>query len=124
MPEETTFFQQGGYQVTSARFITPGKTYALSGVTSVHQGRIDASLKPPLVVGAIGVLVLLLASGSGKVLGVLLVGLAIWMFTRLRATHTVVITSASGESEALSSQDGEMVGQVVAAINDAIVHRG
>lgn len=124
MPDEKTFFQESGYQVTSARFITPGKTYALSGVTSVHQGRIDASIKPPLIVGGIGLLVLLFANGGAKVLGLAMIALAIWIFTRLKATHTVMITSASGESAAVSSQDGPMVGRVVTAINDAIVHRG
>ena len=32
---EETFLNEGGVQVTNARFVVPGQTYALSGVTSV-----------------------------------------------------------------------------------------
>ena len=34
--EETTFFNEGGLTVTNSRFVVPGQTYAMSGVTSIR----------------------------------------------------------------------------------------
>jgi hypothetical protein len=124
MPDEKVFFQEAGLQVTSARFITPEKTFALSGVTSIGQGRIDPSYKGPLIVGVIGLLVLLAADGAAKIVGLGVLALAVWMFTQLKPTLTVRVTSSSSESNAFSSKDSALVGRVVAALNDAIVHRG
>ena len=124
MPEEKVFLEEAGIKVTSARFITPEKTFALSGVTSIGQGRIDPSYKGPLIAGAIGLLVLLAADGAAKIIGLAVLALAVWMFTQLKPTHTILVNTASSEATAWSSKDGATVGRVVAALNDAIIHRG
>lgn len=124
MADEKVFMHEGGLQVTSARFITPDKTYALSGITSIGRERIDPSTKPALITCLIGLVVAFVADGAAKIVGVLVLALGVWMFTRLKATHIVVVTSSSSETKAYYSKDEGLVTKAVAALNDAVIHRG
>lgn len=124
MPDEKVFLQEGGLQVTSARLITPDKTFALSGVTSIGRGVIPPSYTGSLLTGGIGLVVALAADGVARLVGLATLALAVWMYTHLKPTHVVRVTSASTETTAYSSTDGDLVGRVVIALNDAIVHRG
>lgn len=126
MTDEKIFLQEGGITVTSTRFITPIKTHAMAGITAVssQEKKIDASWPIALmVVGAIFAISDWKGSSNlGMVLLVAgLVWLAILFFNR---TYVVRIESASGKSNALESKNKEFILNVVAALNEAIVHRG
>lgn len=116
---ETTFFSEEGVMVTQARFVVPGKTFAMSGVTSVGARTIPPSKKPPIIVMLLGVPLLALY-GFGLLL---IAGGIIWL-TQLKPQHTVVLTTASGEASAYSSSDAGLIHRIVAAATDAIVARG
>lgn len=126
MPDEKMFMQEGGVTVTSTRFITPAKTHAMAGITTVsaQEKKIDVSWSITLmVVGAI------FALSDWKVssnLGIaLLVGGLVWLAILLFSkTYVVRIESASGNSNALESRNKDFILNVVAALNEAIVHRG
>lgn len=124
---ERTFLSDGGVTVTQARFMVPGQTYAMSGVTSVKSLVESPSRKGPLAVMAFGILVLLSGAQSGA--GGVLLGMAIagigglWWYLQ-KPKYIVVLHSASGESRAYVSADGGLVGRIVSALNDAIVARG
>ena len=121
--EERTFLSEGGVSVTNARFMTPGQTYAMSGVTSVKSARSDPSRKPPIIMGIIGVLAL--AGGGGiTVVGLLLIAGALAMWFLQKPEFHVQLSSASGEDTALTNRDEQFIAKVVGALNDAIVHRG
>lgn len=134
--QEKTFFNAGGITVTTARFVVPGQTYAMSGVTSVQSIVRHPSRKGPFWMIVIGLFCLLAAIfvnnqpnnqegrvGAG-VLGAFLLVIGIIWWNSKRPVYAVRLTSASGETEACSSTDESHVDAIVNALNEAIVHRG
>ena len=120
---EQTFFNENGVTVTNSRFITPGQTYAMSGVTSIRKLKITPSYKAPIITAIIGFISLGFGD-SGIAIGILLIIAGIAWFILNKPTFVVVLSSASGEQEALSSKDEEFISRVVNALNEAIVARG
>lgn len=131
---EQTFFNRGGVTVTQARFMVPGQTYAMQGVTSIKTTVEEASKKGPIIAILIGAVVTLISFGIfsdslgagfvALVIGLGILGLGILWLKGLKDTHLVILSSASGESTALQSKDAAWVSEIVRALNDAIVERG
>jgi len=119
---EKVYFEEGSVTVTKARFIVPAQTYAMSGITSV-KAAVDQPLKGPAILCGIGLLMLFFGEVSLIVIGLLLIAGAIFWYIKGKK-HIVVLSSASGEAEALSSTDASFIGRIIAALNDAIVDRG
>ena len=122
--DEQIFFEERDVKVTNARFIVAAQTYAMNGVTSVK-----CSITPPNRSGAfiaivIGLLVALGADGGGKLIGLAMAAAGVWYLTQLKAVHSVYLSNASGEVQALSDPDETFIGSVVRALNEALVHRG
>lgn len=119
--QERMFFEQGNVKVTNARFIVPSQTYAMSGITSVKFFTEKPGLLWPIVAFLIALLAL---AGNGNIwsVGVPLV-IGILLLLR-KATHHVVLSSASGETRALASKDKEFISNVINGLNEAIVSRG
>lgn len=118
---ETMFMQNETVIVTNTRFIVPGQTYAMAGVTSVRFERIEPKRGLPVVLILIGFL--LLFSPEARFIGValLLIGVP-WVFL-LKSTFAVGLQSASGESRAITSKDSQFISSIVSALNQAIVYR-
>jgi hypothetical protein len=121
---EQVFFEQGNVKVTNARFIVDSQTYAMNGVTSVKCNTVPPSRGGALIAIGIGVLILLVADGFGKLLGLLIAGAGGWFLSRQKSTHSVYLSSASGEVQALSDTDESFISSVVHALNEALIHRG
>ena len=121
---ETVFLSEGNVQITNARFVVSGQTYAMNGVTSVKSVRetTNPSRILPIVLGVIGLCCL----GSAPLVGVLLVGAAaaIWVLNKSETTDTVVLSTSGGEVKALSSMQTDFIQRIVSALNEAIIHRG
>ncbi|HEX4693283.1 DUF6232 family protein [Sphingomonas sp.] len=121
---EDVFYEAPGVKVTNARFIVDNQTYAMNGVTSVKTLTIPPSYGGAIIAILIG-LVLLFAGAAGvKVLGLAIAAFGIFLIVKAKAEHVVVLHSASGEAQALKSTDGQHIHDVIAALNDALVHRG
>ncbi len=124
---EKVFLDEGGVKVTQARFIVPAQTYAMSGITSVASLKQDPSRKGPIIVVIIGLFATFggfSASAAAGVIGLLVLAAGIAWLLLQKPTYYVVLHSASGESRALKSNNGEWIARVVTALNDAIVARG
>jgi uncharacterized membrane protein len=120
--EEKTFFDTGNVRVTNARFIVDGQTYAMNGVTSVKQAARHPSRVGPTLWALIGLL--LVVTGAAVVLGLILLVVALlWGFGQ-KPVWIVVLSSSSGEAQALTSQDRDYIDGVISALNESIVHRG
>ena len=96
----------------------------MSGITSVKSFRQDPSRKVPIILGFLGLLVAASASGGGRFVGLLLIAGAVAVWVSQKPEYSVLLSSASGEVKPLASKDGGFISQVVAALNDSIVHRG
>ena len=134
MTEETTYYSDGKVHISNARAVIGGKTYAMANITSVSASTKTPNRLWPLFFGGVGALFVLVGivllitrdSMGGSTLGCgavgLVIGVLMWVSTKTQ--YLVVIGSASGEVQALRSQDEKYVRKVVAALNKAIVERG
>lgn len=129
---EQVFFesQSGGVVVTNSRFVVGNQTYTMQGVTSIRS-HAEVEEVPKGKIGPIAIILGgVIAAGVGLTIpGILVIAVgAAWLRKRLRNkdkwTYYVFMNSASGETRALSSEDEEFIGEVVAALNEAIVSRG
>lgn len=119
MAEEKVFFDENGIKVTSARFIAGNKTHSMSGVTAVEAKIIPCNRKPPIILAVIGI-VIAFFHWAGFVF---IAGAAAWLFLQ-KKDFVVYLSSASGGSDAYINKNEAFIDNIVAAVNDAIVHRG
>ena len=118
---EKIYYDGGDVKVTNARFIVSSQTYAMSGITSVKFFTETPSKTGPIVAFFI-VVVALLSHANIWVIGIPLVIGILLLFRK--ATHHVVLSSSSGETRALNSQNKEFISSVIQGLNEAIVARG
>jgi hypothetical protein len=120
--KEVVFYQDQHVTVTQARFISQGKTYAMSNISSVSLFEIKRSRILEILMIIIGLF--MLAADDTRIVGVLLIMIAIALFFLLKNSYSVRIQSTSGEADGLISKDGEYVNKIVSAVNEAIIFRG
>lgn len=121
--EETTFFNDGGLTVTNSRFVVPGQTYAMSGVTSIRTEEYPPSRKWPSIITGLGLL-LVLGGKDTIIAALILIAIGVVWWRSQKTTYRIVLSSASGETDAFTSADEKYVDNLVNALNDAIVSRG
>lgn len=133
MADETAFLNEGPVYVSNSKVVPHGTTYATANITSVSMGMKPASVGCALaliIVGAVFALAALAAATQGGpgiaalVLALSMVGGGIAWYRACKPTFRVVLASASGEREGLTSKDKSLVERVMAAISNAITHRG
>lgn len=145
MSEEVVYYSDGAIQITNARAVLGGKTYAMANITSVMMGKIPANRTAGMVAILIGLLIASCAvcpafialdsSGSEAagswiasvglgLLGVLVLGSGIVLAVIAKPRYVVKLGSASGEMNALASHDQEYIQEIVSALNEAIIRRG
>ena len=118
--EEKNFLDENGVVVTNTRFIVSSQTYAMSGITSVKNSYQPPSRFFPVVLLLVGLLCLV----GAPAVGVILIVVAVLWLIGQKTDYHVLLTTASGEAKALSSNNKEFIAKVVQALNDAIVARG
>ncbi|MGA9580901.1 MAG: DUF6232 family protein [Allosphingosinicella sp.] len=122
---EQVFFEQGNVKVTNARFIVNSQTYAMNGVTSVKSSVVPPSRGGAIIAIGLGLIMVFAAEGAGKIFGVAIAAAAgAWFLSQQKSTHSVYLSSASGEVQALSDTDEGFISSVVHALNEALIHRG
>ena len=118
---EKEFLKEGDVTVTNSRFIVPGQTYAMSGITSVKSVKKNPSKALPIILIVLGIIFL---AADVPLVGIILIGLGIAILILNKPQYIVILSSASGETEALTSKNKEFITRVINALNDAIVARG
>jgi hypothetical protein len=123
---ENVFFEHQRVRVTNTRFIVGSQTYAMAGVTSVRAHCEPPNRTLPLGLVIVGALMVIYSGAGAKLLGLGLIALGIWIWTKQRPINTVLLCTSAGEVRALSDADDRDVDvpAVVTALNDAIIHRG
>lgn len=120
MMGEKTFFEYEDVKVTNSRLMVASQTFAMSNITSVKTLKNQPNRFWPGLVIIFGVVMLLDNPLIGLVIGG---GGGLWLYSQKTMFH-VMLTSAGGETSALSSQQRNYIEKVVQALNDAIVARG
>jgi hypothetical protein len=119
--EERIFFEYGDVKVTNARFINGGQTYAMNNVTSVKPYEKKPSRIGGIVVLLIGIAVLVEASFAT---GLLITAAAAYYLYQQKTIYHILLSTSAGETTALVTYQRDYLSQVIAALNNAIVHRG
>lgn len=125
--QETTFFREAGVTITNARFIVPAQTYAMSGITSVKMFRETPNLVFPILMLVVGALLCLGSIGSSAgaaTFGAVVAAVGIALIATAKSKYHVLLKTASGEAQALTSPDVAFIRRVVEGLNASIVHRG
>lgn len=126
MNKEQVFYHKGDVMVTNTRFVVPGQTFAMSGVTSVRSSEGRKDINPAiLIIPILGLIGTFIVGGTiGNIL--LTLSLLVMVLTSVirKKLYHVSLTTSSGEQRALMSPDRTYVEEVVSALNQAIVHRG
>lgn len=118
---EKTFFDYDGVKVTNARFVVDGQTFAMSNITSVSSVEETPGRVGPCIVGLLGAA---MCASKNYGVGLLFIAAAAFWLWRQKSKFHVVLRTSGGENRALTSKQRNYVEQVVAALNEAIVHRG
>lgn len=125
--QETTFLRESGVTVTNARFIVPSQTYAMSGITSVKMYREPPQRGLAVLMLIVGVILFVGGLGAGTrmaIFGLCIGGVGVALIYAAKAKYHVVLKTASGEAQALTSVDMAFIRRVVDGLNASIVHRG
>jgi len=120
--EEKVFFDTGTISVSNSRFIVDGQTYAMGNVTSVKTGVEEAKKSTGILIGLFGLFVLF--GAKSIIWGIIIMIVGILLFIGAKNKYSVVLSTSSGENQALSSEDKTHIEKVVSALNEAIVSRG
>lgn len=121
---EKTYYTNGKVTVTNSRLIMPAQTYAMSGITSVKFEEIKPKRMLPIVL-LIGCMLIVkkMPEANAFVWAFFALPGLIWLGIQ-KSQFSVTLSSASGESRALTSKDAKFVRSIIDAINQAIIERG
>ncbi len=119
--EEKEFFRHDDVTVTNSRLIVGAQTFAMSNITSVKASQDSPNRTWPVVILVFG-LIALFANSFGMAIMFGVIG-GLWLALQKTYYH-VALTTAGGETKALTSNQQQYIEEVVKALNEAIVHRG
>lgn len=120
--EEKMFLEAGNVSVSNSRFIVNGQTYAMSNVTSVKTGVQEAKKGAGIFIILVGLFVFF---GVPSILwGSVIIVFGVLAYMGAKNKYSVVLSTSSGENQALTSEDKSYIEKVVAALNESIVSRG
>ena len=124
---EPTLFQEGQLQVTRQRVLADGEQYALNDLTSVQ---IETRRLPRgLVALAVlfGTISLFVSQGNGSLVwlaaGVSLLALVGFLWWRASRTYILVLGTAKGDKQILTSTDRRLIEQAAQTIDALLVAR-
>lgn len=120
---DQVFFNERGVIVTSSRFVLPGnRTFAMSGVTAVRTHQKSPNRLGPILLVLFGIGALLNKANIWWIAVPIAVG--ILLFILQRPIFFVVLSTASGETQALEDKSRTWINKIVSALTDCIVFRG
>ncbi len=121
---EQVFLEEGYVTVTRSRIVIGNQTYPVANVTAIRTDVVLPNRSAPIIMGAIGA-ILLLYGISGNVtaflLGVTLFAVAVVVWRQAKPTYKLVFGTAGGERSVLESEDGDYVFRVADAIDEALI---
>lgn len=120
--EEKVFFSLEGIKVSNSQFIAEGQTYDLGAVTSVKHRLIEPKRGFPTFCMLSGSFLMIFEDVFMFVGGFsIALGMVAW-FTA-QTLYAVVIHTAEGEQQALTSTNSHDVDRVIRALNTAIINK-
>ena len=126
MSEEKVYYDKGNCTITESRAIIDGTTYPMNNISSVSTGVLEKSGGTLYATGAIlafaGIANMEDNPGAGLVF-IIIGAVVAFMGTKVKNDYIVKVGSAGAEKDSLTSQDKELIDEIVNAINEAIIDR-
>lgn len=132
MKEEIIFYSDDqGVRITNARVIVGETTYSLANITSMRKVISEPWGVALILVGIVGFVgfvafdepFALLLALVGMFVGVVVLPIGIFWWFGQKPIYQLHLSSASGETTALDTEDKNRVEKIVQAINEAIIQR-
>ena len=127
--KEQVFLSGPPVTVTSARLVTPSRTYAIAGVTSVARGVIKPNRLGPLCTFVLAIAAVLFGLSKDNIQfaltrGLVWTGIGLVWWLLQKSEYLVKLNTAGGETVAYISKDLDTINQIIDALNEAIIARG
>lgn len=122
--EEQAFLSENNVAVTRSRIVIANQTYPVANITSIRTDTKPPNKIVPFLVGLIGGFALLndlSGDGGSFAIGAILVIIAVFAWRQAKPTYSIFFGTAGGEKRALESKDGDYVGRVARAIDEALI---
>ncbi|QJD91778.1 hypothetical protein HH213_17800 [Duganella dendranthematis] len=119
--DERIFFEYGDVKVTNSRFINGGQTYAMNNVTSVKPYEKKPSRTAGVIVLLIGIIIMV---NSSLAVGLIISAVAAYYLYQQKTIYHILLSTSAGETTALVTYQRHYLNDVIAALNNAIIHRG
>jgi hypothetical protein len=120
--DEQIFFENGKVTVSKNQFIVENQTFTLDSIASIKIETIPPSRRLSGNTAIIGALCLSLDE-LFFVIGLILLAVAGFLWKRTKPQYSIILNTASGEKQALVSDNEEYIKQVFFALNEALVSR-
>lgn len=121
MTEERIFFEYDDVKVTNARFINGGQTYAMNNVTSVKPYEKKPDRVWAIIVLIVGIAIMIKTS---FITGLFIAAAAAYYLYQQKTIYHILLSTSAGETTALVTYQRDYLNRIIAALNEAIVHRG
>ncbi|WOF75231.1 DUF6232 family protein [Parvibaculaceae bacterium PLY_AMNH_Bact1] len=126
--DDETIFQQGSISVTKTMATISGTSYPINGIGSISIVKEESkSVFFWIVVVVLALFGWSLLSAGEVLVGLVTLGIASgigWLLYSAQPKHHLVIRTASGDTQALTSKDMVHLGKVKSAIEQAVAARG
>lgn len=131
---EETLFQDGDVLITTSRAKFGATTYPIGGITAVSTAAIPAKRNGGVLLAILGVLVLVLSSGSalagepfalngGHAFGALVATLGVVLAVLAKGKYAVRLATAGGQVDALVSENADRIARATVALEHAVSRR-
>jgi len=129
MADEVTYYSDATSHVyvTDKRLMVDSTTYSMANITSVSTKVVARSRAGYVVLGAIGLILAIVALSHwafpGVFFGGFLAAVSYFGYLGTKPEWHLCVVSASGEATPMHSRDQAKIRNIANAMNEAIVHR-
>jgi hypothetical protein len=109
-------FDNGIVKVSRTVFEVPGTQYPIRNIGAVKTSTEKPNRKGPIILCIVGFFLIPVYG-----LGLLIIGLGIWLWISQKPTYWIVVMSAGTESKAYCSSNMDEIIQIQSAINSALL---
>lgn len=126
--EPTYYSDEKGVRITPSRLIIGSTTYAMANITSIRLTKDYNNRWGGVALAGLGLFAIAIGAPFDiqvlVVSGFILLVAGIACAVLLKPTRHLRVSSASGETDALTSNDEKYIAQIATALNEALIKRG
>ncbi|WP_026973086.1 DUF6232 family protein [Aliagarivorans marinus] len=119
--EEKVILDKGKVCVSNNKFVVDDQSYDMAAIKSVKTTVTKGNKLPGVVIGFAGLMIMLAA--KQLIIGLAVAAAGIYLAINAKDRFSVVLSTESGDDNALTSNNREHIESIVAALNESILSR-